>query len=278
MPVLVTGVEESLGRATVQRLLETGGEVRVWLDDELSGDADARAWRARGCKTALGSTGDEGRLEAALEQVHTVVHLAGGPLADPKVATDQLATVASAALGAGCRRLIWVTDLAVERADEVTSPGSYVTSLVERAEIVAELPMDVVVLRTGLRYGPADGLTRSLAGHADELGTATPHAPIWIDEVAAAVVAADAQRGSGTQVLLQVDLVGPDVVPLARVSRALADAVDAHEPAAALTPAVRDWLAVPAVSDDEALGRNGRSFHEGVRALADASRTGDRGG
>jgi uncharacterized protein YbjT (DUF2867 family) len=270
MPVLVTGAEERLGHATIERMLRIGGEVRVWLDAEISGDADAHEWRARGCKTAIGAADDEGRLEAALEQVHTVAHLAGGPLADPGAATDQLATVVSAALGAGCRRLIWVTDLAVSMADELASPGGYVSSLAERAGIVAELPMDLVVVRTGLRYGPDDGLTRLLADHADALDAATPHAPVWIDDVAAAVVAADAQRGSGTQVRIEVDLAGPEVVPLAKITRALAGVPALREHAPALTPAVRDWLAVPAVADDDALGGDGRTFADGVRVLAQA--------
>lgn len=273
MPVFITGVEDALGRATAQRMLQTGGEVRVWLDAEISDDADARGWRARGCKAAIGTADDEGHLEAALEQVHTVVHLAGGPLDDPKVATDALATLSSAALGAGCRRLIWVTDLALTAAEELEHPPSYVAALTERAQLLAELPMDVVGIRTGIRYGPDDRLTGMLAASTGALREAVPHSPVWIDDVAGAVLAADSQRGAPAEVHIDVDLVGPETVALARICTELAQV----RGLAATAPPPEDvamWLRVPAVGPPDALGRQGVSFSDGLHLLAQGAHHG----
>ena len=273
MPVLVTGVEDALGRRAAERLLRAGGEVRVWLDEERSGDDDALAWRAYGAKAAIGAADDEGRLEAALEQVHTVVHLAGSPLEDPDAGTEHLATVVSAALGAGCRRLVWVSDLALSAVDEIDEPGAYVAALADQVALIGDLPLDVVELRTGLRYGPEDSLTAFLAAHADGLrSAAAPHAPVWIDDVAAAVVAADAQRGSAP-VRVLFSLVGPDVVPLGRLAQGLAEALAADRAADDGAPTgderfatLHDWLRIPADGDADALAQ-GRSFAEGLAAL-----------
>lgn len=273
MPVLITGAEDSLGATTARRLLAGGGQVRLWLDAEVADDDDARAWRAAGCKVAIGTNDDEGRLEAALEQVHSVIHLAGGPLDDPQEATDAMGTLVSAALGAGCRRLVWVTDLAVTSAAGLAAPPAYVQALVERVALVADLPMDVVVLRTALRYGPADRLTAALAGPGPP-GPAVLHAPVWMGDVAGAVATADAQRGAVTDVHLDVDLVGPAVLPLGTVTDSLARAVPPalRRPAAPVLPQTAvDWLRIPAVGGPDALGRTGTTFAEGLRRLADAA-------
>lgn len=275
MPVLVTGVEEALGATIARTLLAGGGEVRVWLDAERCGDDDARAWRARGAKAGLGELTDEGRLEAGLEQVHTVVHAAGGPLTDAGRGTEHLATVVSALLGAGSRRLIWVTDLASRSSTGAADPdggGPYVAALRERAALVEVLPIDVVVVRTGLRWGAHDGLTAWLAARGDDLGVSAAHAPVWIPDVAATVAAADAQRGSGAAVRMDVELVGPDTLTAEQLAARLADAARVSRAVATRPPHVDDgvlraWLRVPAVGSDAALGRQGTDVAGGLRAL-----------
>src|SRR5680860_313890 len=88
-------------------LRRSGGELRVWLDAEVATDDDAAAFRGLGCKVAVGAMDDEGRLEVAFEQVHTVVHVGGDPLQEPETVLDDAASVLSAAISAGCRRLVW---------------------------------------------------------------------------------------------------------------------------------------------------------------------------
>src|SRR5680860_1475298 len=91
MPVMVTHAQSAAGRAAVRALRRSGGELRVWLDAEVATDDDAAAFRGLGCKVAAGTMDDEGRLELAFEQVHTVVHLGGGPLEEPEEVLEDAA-------------------------------------------------------------------------------------------------------------------------------------------------------------------------------------------
>lgn len=103
MPVLVTQADTPLGTDLVRSLLELGGEVRAYC----SSTGNIGPLRAAGAITASGTLDDEGRLEAACEQVHTVIHLGGGLLASSaeRIVADAQ-TVATAASNAGVRRVI----------------------------------------------------------------------------------------------------------------------------------------------------------------------------
>jgi uncharacterized protein YbjT (DUF2867 family) len=206
MPTLVTGAATPAGRACVRALLRGGGEVRAYLDPETAAEGTVDGLRAFGVKTARGALDDEGRLELACEQVHTVVHAAADPLTAPVTVLDDLATVASAALGAGCRRLVLVSHLGVD------DPGDnqWLASLAEAEELAADSPVDTVVLRRSLTYGADDPLTEALIAGAAGADLEALHAPLWIDDLAAAVVAADARdREDGVLPHLVVPLGGP---------------------------------------------------------------------
>src|SRR5438128_2822934 len=84
MPVLVTGATGCVGRALVPLLVEAGGQVRVYVR------RDIPEYRSVGVKVAIGDADHEGRLESALEQVHTLVHLVGGPVPDRGVTVEWL--------------------------------------------------------------------------------------------------------------------------------------------------------------------------------------------
>lgn len=103
MPVLVTAADSPLGVPVVRRLLEEGGEVRAYC----RGSGPVARLRAEGAIIAIGELDDEGRLEAAMAQVHTVIHLAGG-LLSPRA--ERIAfeadVAATAAAQAGVRRLV----------------------------------------------------------------------------------------------------------------------------------------------------------------------------
>ena len=103
MPVLVAPADIGLGPALVTRLLADGGEVRAYC----SGEGARAPLRQAGAIIADGDLDDEGHLEAAMEQVHTVVDLSGGPLAASAEAIDVAGrTVLRAASQAGVRRLV----------------------------------------------------------------------------------------------------------------------------------------------------------------------------
>ncbi|MEE8599757.1 SDR family oxidoreductase [Euzebya tangerina] len=218
MPVMVTGVEDVVGRRAVDQLLAGGGEVRVFIQaaaPEAGPAEQARVHelredlRASRCKVAHGFLDDEAHVETALEQVHTVLHLLGRPGDDPDTYVEQTATVVGAAIGAGCKRLVLLSDLAV------TDPAGHpwLEALAEAEDMAADAPLESVILRAALTVDPADRLTRALAGTAEgTLPEEGEHWPIPAGAVAATAVMADAERDVDTSLHVVVPLAGPDQV------------------------------------------------------------------
>ncbi|CAN5230026.1 hypothetical protein BH20ACT9_BH20ACT9_22450 [soil metagenome] len=211
MPVLVTGAETAAGPPVARELLRAGGEVRVFLPPA----APAEDLRRAGCKVAVGDLDDESRLELALEQAHTVVHVGRGPLDDPAATLDALAGVVSAAIGAGCRRIVWTSHLGAER------PGAnaYLRACAEGEALLADAPLETVVVRCALRFGAGDPLTRLLA--SGEAVTrpdvaAARHAPLFADDLARAVAAVDSARSEAGDGQRVVRLQGPRTLSLGR--------------------------------------------------------------
>ena len=242
MPVLITGADTGLGAGVVAQLRPTGGELRAYVDATTATEDDAARLRAAGCKVAVGELDDEAHLEAALEQVHTVAHCWTGPLHDPGAQVEAAATLSSAALGAGVRRLIWVRELA--RAPH----NPYLAALSEIQELFDALPVEVVTLSTGLRHGPGDAFTERLRrGWLCGSGVAAGavHAPVAIGDVARAVAAADRQRGTRRELHVALTVLGPHEHTLGEtLARLGAPPLDAPPPPELPPPAdwVVDWL------------------------------------
>lgn len=254
MPVLVTGAEDALGSSVVDRLRASGGEVRLYLDATSAGPADADRFRAVGCKVALGELDDEGHLEAALAQTHTVAHCWGGPLRERDDQVAVAATVASAALGAGVRRLIWVRELA-EGTD-----NAFLDALDQIDDLFDGLPMETVTLATGVRHGEHDALTTRLARGwltGTDADLTAVHAPVGVADVARAVVVADRQREAPREVHVRMALVGPERMTLGTFLRRLRTAwpgsdrggSDRSGPSEETQPPpwLVDWLSRPAI-------------------------------
>lgn len=260
MPVLVTGVETGLGRATVRALRRAGGEVRAYLDAEVAGDDDAEDLRRAGVKTALGEIDDEGRLEQACEQVHTVVHCWGGPLTDPDEELDGVAGVLSAALGAGVRRFVWPSHLGADAPDGI----AYLEACADAEGLLAEATLETFVLRRSLTYGPGDELTARLGAARDVRGDAR-HAPLALGDLARALAQADRlERGRVRRDLsVTLELAGPETVTFADLVAALGNG-PAGPPLPATTAALysRDLLPGPAT-----LGRDGTPLARGLATL-----------
>jgi uncharacterized protein YbjT (DUF2867 family) len=249
MPVLVTGAESWLGAAVIEQLRATGGELRAYLDATVATDDDAARLRAEGCKVALGELDDEGHLEAACEQVHTVAHCWTGPLHDPDEQVEVAATLGSALLGAGVRRLIWVGEL----VNHDRNP--YLAANAEIHELFNALPLETVTLSTAVRYGDGDAFTERLrAGwlSGTAVDPAAVHTPIHLDDVVRAVVVADHQRGVGRELHLQLALLGPQQHTLADFLAQLgAPPLDMPRPAELDQPEgwLVDWMSHPASGD-----------------------------
>ncbi|HVL97889.1 MAG TPA: NAD(P)H-binding protein [Egibacteraceae bacterium] len=261
MPVLVTGAEAGTGRAVVARLLRTGGEVRVYLDPEAAPDALVERYRRSGVKVARGSLEDEGRLELALAQVHTVMHTRGGPLDEPAAVLDDVASVLSAAIGAGCRRVVWTSQIGAE------APGSdpYLMACAEAEALLADAPLETVVVRRAVTYGSQEPLTALLAAGIDGVDPRARHAPLYADDLAAALQAADAERGRTEPGHVAVTLTGPDVVELSELVEGLRKA-GAHRlvPHRPPPPHLAELLSRDALPGPSTLGRTGTPLAEGL--------------
>lgn len=230
--------------------------MRAYLDAEAADDDDAAAMRAAGCKVALGEVDDEGRLETALEQVHSVVHCWGGPLTAPDDEVDGVAGVLSAAIGAGCRRFVWASHLGAD------DPGadSYLRACADVEELLADSDLESVLVRRALTYGEGDALTELLAGGAAAAAGARPdavHAPLALGDLAAALAAADdLPRGGASGLAVVLPLAGPVRTTLAAVVSGLSAAGGPRRtgPLPATTAALLSRDAAPG---PEVLGRRG---------------------
>lgn len=268
MPVLVTGAESRLGAGVIEQLRATGGELRAYLDATVATDDDAARLRAEGCKVAVGELDDEGHLEAACEQVHTVAHCWTGPLHDPGEQVEVAATLGSALLGAGVRRLIWVGELVGD------DRNSYLAANAEIHALFTALPLETVTLSTAVRYGDGDAFTARLrAGWlcGTAVDPAAVHAPIHLDDVVRAVVVADRQRGARRELHLQLALLGPHEHTLADFLGQLgAPPLDTPRPSELDQPEewLVDWLSRPVSGDTIAADQTIAVAH-GVDGLLD---------
>jgi uncharacterized protein YbjT (DUF2867 family) len=196
MPVLVTHPETTPARALIELLAATGGQVRAYGGAE----TPVAELRSLGVICAVGSLLDEGHLESAMEQVHTVVHAVPAMLSDdPDLLVERTATVVSAAVGAGVKRLI-TTSLTGADA-QATDPIRRAAAEIE--EIVAETPFPSVVVRVPLVDSPEirAALARTPLGR-DVLDASV--APLGFADLAALLFALDSRRddfGAGHVVL-----------------------------------------------------------------------------
>lgn len=250
VPVLITGAETAEGRATARRLMRSGGEVRVFVDVEAPAST-ADEFRAAGCKVARGTLDDEGHLETAAEQVHTVVHLAGGPMTDPGAVVDDAATVLSAAIGAGCRRLVWASHVGAE--DPRDNP--YLLACAETEALFADAPLETVVIRRSLTYGPGDRLTALLAaGATPPAAQESTHQPLYVDDLALVIAESDRVRGGVADLAISLTLTGPTEVLLGGFADLLAAPDRDVTRPPGLPPAVVDLLTRDLVVDDAMTG------------------------
>ncbi len=289
MPVLVVGAERVVGRAAVAALARAGGDVRAFAEAGITRPEVLAALRGVGARVAVGTLDDEAHLEAALTDVHTVVLLPGGPLAEPAAQLEAAAATVAAAEAAGCRRLVVTSELGTEEPAGL----AYLEALAEIEALAADSGLEAVVLRCALRVGRGEPLVAALAASdlPSEVARAA-HAPVFVDDVAAAVAAADAARDDRPAADMLLELVGPDTVtlgalaahPAVRRSRRGECAAAPPGPGgllAALPAELHRWLARPGCGGRDALGRAGTSLEAALSApvwpAADGSRSQRRG-
>ena len=262
MPVLITGAETAEGRATARRLLRSGGEVRVFVDEAAPAEV-VEEFRAAGCKVARGTLDDEGHLETAAEQVHTIVHLGGGPMTAPAAVLDDAATVLSAAIGAGCRRLVWASHVGAEDPQG----NAYLEACAETEELLADAPLETVVIRRALTYGPGDPLTAALAaGAVPAQAFESTHQPLYVSDLALVIAESDRVRGGVSDLAITVTLTGPTEILLGGFADLLTAPGRVLASAPTLTPVVAQLLTRDLVVDDALTGPT--DINEGLDRLS----------
>ena len=205
MPVLVTAAHQPLARRVAARLIEEGGEVRV------TAAGDVASLRAAGAFVATATSDDEGRLEAALADVHTLVHVGGGLVTpDPGRIVTDAEVAARAARGAEVRRVIALS--VAGASPDAVDPLRRAKSAMEA--VFADLPCPTIVLRLGLVDTPALRDALMTAGlepvHLDVVVR-----PVRVTDVLELVVAFDRARARSTQGHLVVAADGPQAMSVA---------------------------------------------------------------
>jgi len=229
VPVLVTAGHQPLARRFAIRLLEEGGEVRV------ASNGDVSALRAAGAFVATADGDDEGRLEAALAQVHTVVHVGGGiATAAPERIASNARTLARAAAGAEVKRIVMLSlPGATPQADD---PLRRAKAAAE--DVIAEVACQTIVVRVGLVDTPALRDALLTAGLGSEL-LAREVRPVRMADLLELVVAFDRARAhtQSGHLVVAADgpipmsvagyldrVVGQDAGTVSRIGRRLPDA------------------------------------------------------
>lgn len=187
MPVLVAPADTPLGVALVRSLRALGAEVRAYA----TGAGDVGALRAAGAFVAVGDLDDEGRLDAAMTDAHTVIALHADPLAsDAETLDDRLRVFLTAAHKAAVARLVVRS---VPRASGAADPLRRVCAAIEHA--LEALPLPTVAVRTSLVDTPAlrDAVVSLGTRRIDtDVEVATLH----VDDVVDALVALDEARST----------------------------------------------------------------------------------
>ena len=183
MPVLVTGATGCVGRALVPKLVEAGGQVRVYVR------RDVPEYRDLGVHVAIGEADHEGRLEAALEQVHTIVHLIGGPDPERGVSVEWLNLTSTevalrAAENAEVRRILFLSP----KGADAGSRHPYLNAKGRAQEAILASRLEHAIFRCAPVWAPGSVLARFVesGGRTDARVN-----PIAVNDVAAALLAAD---------------------------------------------------------------------------------------
>lgn len=230
--ILVTGAGGFVGRHVVRALAARGERVRALVRHA----AGATMLDDIECELARGDVTDPASLRGAMAGVDAVVHLvaiiAGRPADFQRVMTAGTANVLDAAREAGVRRFLYMSALgtSAETSDRVPYYGAKWAS--ERA--VAASGIGHVILRPSFVFGHDGGVLprflriARLAPVTPVIGRGTQRLqPIWVDDLAAAVGAALADRRQGGV----IELGGPDVVDWNGLWRLLKDAQSTRRPA-----------------------------------------------
>jgi NADH dehydrogenase len=155
---------------------------------------DVPEYRALGVKVALGDADHEGRLESALEQVHTLVHLTGGPGPERGTTVEWLNVETTevalrAAVNAEVRRVLFLSPVGAG----VHRGNPYLEAKSRAEEAVRSSGLEHAIFRCAPILGPGGALATLLrSGVPRKLRNVLAN-PVAVADVVDAVVAADAR-------------------------------------------------------------------------------------
>jgi NADH dehydrogenase len=192
--VLVTGATGFVGRAVLPKLTQAGHQVRILLRPS---QASPRLPKGVPVEVGLSGLTDARGLRAGLLDVEAIVHLASGEgqgsradLAESDAEATR--TLIEAASDGGVKRILFLSHLGADRASAY--PVLQAKALAEEAIRRGAVPYTIV--RSAAAYGPEDRFTTSLAmtlalspvAFFLPGGGATPLQPLWIEDLATALV------------------------------------------------------------------------------------------
>lgn len=210
MPVLVTGATGVVGRALIPRLVDSGGQVRVYVR------RDVPEYRALGVHVAVGEADHEGRLESALEQVHTLVHLVGGPVPERGVTIEWLnlettQVALRAAENAEVARVIFLSPIGADPA----SSDPYLASKGAAQDAVRKASLQHAVFRCAPVVASNSALVTFLSRGVPSSARHARMNPIAVGDVVQAIVAADTREG---EIRGEWELGGPEILTLSELA------------------------------------------------------------
>ena len=199
MRVLVTGATGNLGPFVVQALRDDGHQIRALVRES----SDRTSLTANNVETVEGDILEPDTLDAAMDGMAAVIHLAGlhdswAPSAQDffEANVDGACNVRDAARAAGAHRLVFVSSGSTigeeedQVGDETTVRRDYALSDYERSKVEAEAALledrsalDVVVVNPGTVYGPGDatGTGQALIGAlSGRLGVSVDAPVPWV--------------------------------------------------------------------------------------------------
>jgi uncharacterized protein YbjT (DUF2867 family) len=195
VPVVVTGADTPLGRLVIARLVGHGLDLRATVDSR----DEVEPLVAQRVKTAVSDLRDTERFGGVVEGAHTVIHLRG---VSAGAILAGIPDVLAALPDSGVERIVTLAGFGLERhpvLDQLRGSG-----------------LDVVVLRVGVVLAP---LADPEASRPDVTPRTRQIAPLYVDDLADALVAADHLRD--LHGYIEIDAVGNDVVTSHELDRML---------------------------------------------------------
>ncbi|TQC50209.1 NAD-dependent epimerase/dehydratase family protein [Rhodococcus sp. WS4] len=207
-PILITGGTGTLGRQVVPLLRAAGRDVRV-LSRHTSESGD-------GVEYVTGDLFEGTGIEAAVDGVEIVLHLAGGPKGD-EVATRNLVRAAS---GAGVQHLVYISVIGADRV-----PLGWFASKAAAERAVAESGLPWTTLRAAQFHDLVLSMTQKMTKlPVIPVPGGLRFQPVDSGEVAARLVELTLAPPAG----LVPDLPGPTVYGMADLARGFLRANGKH--------------------------------------------------